>query len=196
MTSTQTAALGTQVGIFVAPTPELPDGRGPNKDIIPIAAIPVGGPLTLMVKTNVWLSPNNRDQIALDVTRTEPPADPSNTDFTRLPRVNLGDLVTRPVDFPITVPTEYLGEDATPVGPTPIWVRSVLYERGLNPLTSPVMKFLLTAPARGRRNLRKQVQIQGRSLALEQFRQPRFQMPPAIWMTHGRICQETQGDCR
>lgn len=143
MTSTQTAALGTQVGIFFAPTPELPDGRGPNKDIIPIAAIPVGGPLTLMVKTNVWLSPNNRDQIALDVTRTEPPANPSNTDFTRLPRVNLGDLVTRPVDFPITVPTEYLGEDATPVGPTPIWVRSVLYERGLNPLTSPVMKFFI-----------------------------------------------------
>ncbi len=143
MTSIQTAESGTPLGVLVAPTPELPDGRGTNKDIIPIAAIPVGAALTLMVKTNVWSNPNSRDQIALDVTRTQPPANPLPTDFTRLNRVNLGDVASRPVDFPITVPTEFLGEDATPVGPTPIWVRSVLYERGLNPLTGPVMKFFI-----------------------------------------------------
>lgn len=162
MTSIQTTASGSPMGILAAPTPELPDGRGPTGNIIPIAAIPVGGPLTLMVKTNVWLNPNNRDQIALDVTRTQPPANPLPSDFTRLPRVNLGDLATRPVDFPITVPTEYLGENATPVGPTPIWVRCVLYERGLNPLTGDVMQFLSTVPVPGRRNLHKQVQIPGR----------------------------------
>lgn len=143
MTSIQTAESGTPLGVLVAPTPELPDGRGTNKDIIPVAAIPVGAALTLMVKTNVWSNPNSRDQIALDVTRTQPPANPLPTDFTRLNRVNLGDVASRPVDFPITVPTEFLGEDATPVGPTPIWVRSVLYERGLNPLTGPVMKFFI-----------------------------------------------------
>lgn len=143
MTSIQTAESSTQAGILAAPTPELPDGRGTNKDIIPIAAIPVGGPLTLMVKTNVWLNPHNGDQIALEVTRTQPPSNPLPTDFTRLPRVRLGDVGTRPVDFQITVPTEYLGENATPDGPTPIWVRSVLFERGLNPLTGVVMQFFI-----------------------------------------------------
>lgn len=143
MTSIQAAESSTQAGTLVAPTPELPDGRGPNKDIIPIAAIPVGAPLTLTVKTNVWLNPHNGDLIALDVTRTQPPTNPLPTDFTRLPRVRLGDVATRPVDFPITVPTGYLGENATPDGPTPIWVRSVLYERGLNPLTGPVMQFFI-----------------------------------------------------
>ncbi|WP_339496021.1 hypothetical protein [Pseudomonas sp. RA_105y_Pfl2_P56] len=143
MTSIQTAASGSPVGILAAPTPELPDGRGPNKNIIPIAAIPVGGPLTLMVKTNVWLNPHDLDEITLDVTRTQPPATPLPTDFTRLPRVKLGNLASRPVDIPITVPTEYLGEDATPDGPTPIWVRSVLYERGLNPLVGTVMQFFI-----------------------------------------------------
>lgn len=143
MTSIQTAVSESPVGILAAPTPELPDGRGPTRNIIPIAAIPVGGPLTLMVKTNVWLNPDNADQIALDVTRTQPPTDPVPADFTRLPRVSLGDLASRPLDFPITVPTEYLGENATPVEPTPIWVRSVLYARGLNPLTGDVMQFFI-----------------------------------------------------
>lgn len=143
MTSIQTAASDSPVGILAAPTPELPDGRGPTRNIIPIAAIPVGGPLTLMVKTNVWLNPDNADQIALDVTRTQPPTDPVPADFTRLPRLSLGDLASRPLDFPITVPTEYLGENATPVEPTPIWVRSVLYARGLNPLTGDVMQFFI-----------------------------------------------------
>jgi hypothetical protein len=143
MTSIQTAASGTLLSVLTAPTPEIPDGRGTGKDIIPIAAIPVGTALTLMVKTNVWANPNNRDQIALDVTRTAPPANPLPTDFTRLPRVSLGDLATRPEDFPIRVPTEFLGENATPDGPTPIWVRSVLYERGLNPLTGVVMQFFI-----------------------------------------------------
>ncbi|WP_259741190.1 hypothetical protein [Pseudomonas fluorescens] len=143
MTTIQTAASATQVGILVAPTPELPDGRGPDNDIIPIAAIPAGSPLTLMVKTNVWLNPNNADQMALDVTRTQPPANPLPTDFTRLPRVRLGDLATRPVDFPMDVPTQLLGEDANPAGPTPIWVRSVLFERGLNAAISPWAQFFI-----------------------------------------------------
>ncbi|RON69246.1 hypothetical protein [Pseudomonas fluorescens] len=143
MTSIQTAASAAQVGIFVAPTPELPDGRGPSNDIIPIAAIPPGSPLTLMVKTNVWLNPNNADQMALEVTRTVPPANPQPTDYTRLPRVSLGELGTRPVDFAIRVPPLFLGEDLTPDGPTPIWVRSVLFERGLNGLTGPWAQFFI-----------------------------------------------------
>lgn len=107
-----------------------------------------GGDLTLLLDTSVWALPHANDQVALEVTRTQPPANPQPSDFTRLPRVSLGAIANRPAKFPVTLPTEYLGENATPVGPTPIWVRCVLYERGLNPLTSPVMEFFIdrTAP--------------------------------------------------
>ncbi|MHC8333242.1 hypothetical protein [Pseudomonas sp. LB3P25] len=135
-------------GILIAPTPELPDGRGPNSDIIPLAAIPVGGDLTLLLDTSVWTTPHDRDQVALEFTRTQPPANPQPSDFTRLPRVLLGPVAARPPKFQVTLPAQNLGEDATPVGPTPIWVRCVLFERGLNPLTSPVMQGFIdrTAP--------------------------------------------------
>ncbi|QAX85236.1 hypothetical protein C2E19_15845 [Pseudomonas sp. DTU12.3] len=149
MTSFQAGTAGQVGAILVAPTPELPDGRGPNADIIPIAAIPVGGALTLTVKTNVWSAPVDRDQIALDVTRTQPSANPQPSEFTRLPRVSLGAVSGRPLDFPITVPTQFLGEDATPAGPTPIWVRSVLYQNGLNPLTGPVKQLFIDRTAVG-----------------------------------------------
>jgi hypothetical protein len=148
MTSFQAGTSGQGGGILVAPTPELPDGRGPQGDIIPVAAIPVGATLTLLLDTTVWLTPNNADQVALEVTRTPPPVNPQPSDFTRLPRVNLGPVANRPPKFPVTVPTDYLGENATPDGATPIWVRCVLFERGLNPLTSPIMRFFIdrTAP--------------------------------------------------
>lgn len=149
MTSFQAGTAGQGGAILVAPTPELPDGRGPNADIIPIAAIPVGGALTLTLKTNVWVGPVDRDQIALDVTRTQPSANPLPSEFTRLSRVSLGAVSSRPLDFPITVPTQFLGEDATPAGPTPIWVRSVLYQNGLNPLTGPVKQLFIDRTAVG-----------------------------------------------
>lgn len=148
MTSYQAGTTGQGIGILVAPTPELPDGRGPNSDIIPLAAIPVGGNLTLLLDTTVWTTPNNGDQVALEFTRTQPPSNPQPSDFTRLPRVPLGAVAGRPLKFPVTLPAQHLGENATPVGPTPIWVRSVLFERGLNSLTSPVTQFFIdrTAP--------------------------------------------------
>ncbi|HJR31174.1 MAG TPA: hypothetical protein VJ889_20875 [Pseudomonas sp.] len=148
MTIYQAGASGPSSGTLAAPTPELPDGRGPNADIIPLAAIPVGQALTLLLDTGVWALPHANDQVALEVTRTQPPANPQPSDFTRLPRVSLGVVANRPPKFQVALPTEYLGEDPAPVGPTPIWVRCVLYERGLNPLTSPVMQFFIdrTAP--------------------------------------------------
>ncbi|WLG53619.1 hypothetical protein [Pseudomonas sp. FP1742] len=148
MTIYQVGVSGQDNGTLVAPTPELPDGRGPTADIIPVAAIPVGRTLDLLLDTGVWLSPNDRDQVALEVTRTQPPDNPQPSDFTRLSRVNLGVVANRPRKFTVTLPTEYLGEDATPDGPTPIWVRCVLFQGGLNPLTSPVMQLFIdrTAP--------------------------------------------------
>ncbi len=148
MTIYQTETTGQGSGILVAPTPELPDGRGPDSDIIPLAAIPVGGDLTLLQDTSVWATPHDADQTALEFTRTQPSATPLPSEFTRLPRVLLGAVATRPPKFPVTLPAQHLGEDATPDGPTPIWVRCVLFERGLNPLTSPVMQFFIdrTAP--------------------------------------------------
>jgi hypothetical protein len=148
MTSYQAGSTVQGNGILVAPTPELPDGRGPSSDIIPLAAIPVGGELTLLLDTTVWTTPNINDQVALEFTRTQPPPNPLPTDFTSLPRVSLGTVGTRPNKFPVTLPAQHLGEDATPAGPTPIWVRCVLFARGLNPLSSPVMQLFIdrTAP--------------------------------------------------
>jgi len=148
MTSYQAGTTGQGIGILASPTPELPDGRGPNSDIIPLAAIPVGGGLTLLLDTSVWTPQHDRDQVALEFTRTQPPANPQPSDFTLLPRVALGAVAGRPPKFSVTLPAQYLGEDATPVGPTPIWVRTVLFERGLNRLTSPVTQFFIdrTAP--------------------------------------------------
>ncbi|KJZ65434.1 hypothetical protein [Pseudomonas fluorescens] len=148
MTIYQAGTSRQENGILVAPTPELPDGRGPNSDIIPLAAIPVGGDLTLLLDTSVWLTPNGRDQVALEFTRTQPPPNPLPSDFTRLPRVPLGAVATRPPKFSVTLPAQNLGENATPAGPTPIWVRCVLFERGLNPLSSAVTQLFIdrTAP--------------------------------------------------
>lgn len=148
MTIYQAGTSGQGGGVLVAPLPELPDGRGPNGDIIPIAAITVGGALTLLLDTTVPDNKQNGDMVALDVTRTQPPVIPSPADYTRLQRVRLPDMPQRPDKFPFQVPDQFLGEDATPAGPTTIWVRCVYYERGLNLLTSNWVTFLIdrTAP--------------------------------------------------
>ncbi|MDR8367842.1 hypothetical protein [Pseudomonas sp. JL3] len=148
MTIYQAGTSGQRSGILAAPVPELPDGRGPSGDIIPIAAIPVGGTLTLLLDTTEPTNQQNGDVVALDITRTQPPDIPTPTDYTRLPRVRLPDMGQRPVKFQYPVPTEFLGEDATPAGPTTIWVRCVYFERGLNSLTSDFVPFLIdrTAP--------------------------------------------------
>lgn len=148
MTIYQAGASGRSGGILAAPLPELPDGRGTNGDIIPITAIPAGGNLTLLLDTTVPTNQQNGDVVALDVTRTQPPAVPAPADYTRLSRVLLPDMGQRPVKFPYQVPSQFLGEDATPAGPTTIWVRCVYFERGLNSLTSDFVAFRIdrTAP--------------------------------------------------
>lgn len=135
-------------GTLVAPVPRLPDGRGPDADIIPVAAIPVGRDLTLEISTTTWDSPHNNDTVALQVTRTQPPASPTDADFETLVRVRLGALVDRPSVFQVTLPARFLGENATPATATPIWVRCKIYQRDLNPLTSTVARFFIdrTAP--------------------------------------------------
>lgn len=148
MTIYQAGASGQSGGILAAPLPELPDGRGSNGDIIPIAAIPVGGALTLLLDTTVPVNQRDGDQVTLDVTRIPPPAIPTPADYTRLTRLTLPDMAQRPVKFPFPVPTQFLGEDATPAGPTTIWVRCVYFERGFNSLTSNFVPFFIdrTAP--------------------------------------------------
>lgn len=148
MTSYQAGTTGQGSGTLAAPIPELPDGRGPTKDIVPVSAIPVGSPLELLLDTTVPVNQQNGDQVAIDITRTQPPAVPTPADYTRLPRSTLPDLAQRPVKFPYSVPTEHLGEDATPVGPTTIWVRGVYFERGFNSLTSDFVAYRIdrTAP--------------------------------------------------
>ncbi|AMQ84219.1 MULTISPECIES: hypothetical protein [Pseudomonas] len=148
MTSFQTGTAGQGGGTLSAPLPELPDGRGPDRDIVPVTAIPVGGSLQLLLDTTVPDNRQNGDQVAIDITRTQPPAVPTPADYTRLPRVTLPDMPVRPDKFAYSVPTEYLGEDATPPGPTTFWVRCVYYERGLNALTSAFVPFRIdrTAP--------------------------------------------------
>jgi hypothetical protein len=148
MTSYQAGTAAQGGGILAAPTPELPDGRGPQGDIIPIAAIAVGGTLQLLLDTTVPDNQQNGDQVTIDVTRTQPPAVPTPADYTRLPRLTLPDMAQRPVKFPVQIPTEHLGENATPVGPTTIWVRGVYFERGFNALTSGFVEYRIdrTAP--------------------------------------------------
>ncbi|MCP1445393.1 hypothetical protein J3D54_004525 [Pseudomonas sp. GGS8] len=148
MTIYQAGTSGQGGGILAAPLPELPDGRGPNRDTIPIAAIPVGAALTLLLDTTVPVNQRDGDQVTLDVTRTQPPTNPTAADYTRLPRLTLPDTNDRPVKFPFPVPTQFLGEDATPAGPTTLWVRCVYFERGFNSLTSDFVPFLIdrTAP--------------------------------------------------
>lgn len=148
MTSFQTGTAGQGGGILAAPKPELPDGRGPNSDIVPVSAIPVGGPLQLLLDTTVPVNRQNGDQVAIDITRAQPPGVPTPADYTRLPRLTLPNMGQRPVKFPFPVPTEHLGEDAAPDGPTTIWVRGVYFERGFNSLTSDFVAYRIdrTAP--------------------------------------------------
>ncbi|PTT02040.1 hypothetical protein [Pseudomonas sp. HMWF006] len=148
MTSIKTAASESLVGILAAPTPELPDGRDTGKNLIPFGAIPAGRDLGLIIATNTWDVGHDRDTVAVQVTRTQPPPIPSDSDFDTLPRVPLGPAANRPIIFPVSVPARYLGEDATSAGPTPIWVRIALYQGNLNQLSSTVMQFFIdrTAP--------------------------------------------------
>lgn len=139
---------GSGVGVLLAPIPVLPDGRGPGANLIPIGAIPVGRDLTLEISTTTWTPPHADDRVSVQVSRTQPPTNPANSDFETIPRVPLGPLATRPATFQVTVPARLLGENATPDGPTPIWVRIALYQRNLNQLSSVVVQFFIdrTAP--------------------------------------------------
>lgn len=139
---------GSSLDIMLAPLPVLPDGRGPAGNVIPIAAIPVGRGLMLEISTTTWVPAHANDSVSIQVTRTAPPANPTNGDFITVPRVPLGPIADRPATFIVTVPDSYLGEDATPEGPTPIWVRIALYQRNLNQLSSDVVQLLIdrTAP--------------------------------------------------
>ncbi|WP_025109931.1 hypothetical protein [Pseudomonas sp. H1h] len=144
----ETGVSGSSVGVLLAPLPVLPDGRGPAGNLIPIDAIPVGRNLLLEISTTTWTTPHDADSVSVQVTRTAPPPNPANSDFTTVPRVSLGPVAGRPATFIVEVPASFLGEDATPAGPTPIWVRIALYQRNLNQLSSDVVQFFIdrTAP--------------------------------------------------
>lgn len=151
MTIVQDSEVGSSgaAGPLVAPTPTLPDGRGPARNIIPIGAIPPGRDLVLRIATDTWPISNNADTYLVQVTRTQPPPNPTNINFESiLPRNPFGPVAGRPPEISVTVPARLLGEDATPDTPTPIWVRILIYERNLNQLSSVVAQFLIdrTAP--------------------------------------------------
>ncbi|MGF6113282.1 hypothetical protein [Pseudomonas frederiksbergensis] len=150
MTIVQDSEVGASGGgVLVAPTPTLPDGRGAAGNIIPVTAIPPGRDLVLRIATTTWVTPNDNDTYEVQVTRTQPSTPPVDSDFLpRLPIVRFGPVAARPAEIDITVPAGYLGENATPATPTPIWVRLKLRERGLNALTSPTVQFFVdrTAP--------------------------------------------------
>lgn len=150
MTTVQDSQVGLSgVGVLVAPTPTLPDGRGPAGNIIPVAAIPPGRDLVLRIATNTWTPPHELDTYLVQVTRTQPPANPTNPDFESImPRNPFGPVASRPAEIDVIVPARLLGEDATPATPTPIWVRIALYQRNFNQLSSPVIQLFIdrTAP--------------------------------------------------
>ncbi|SDT63255.1 hypothetical protein [Pseudomonas prosekii] len=132
-----------------APVPSLPDGRGPDADIIPVATIAPGRDLILKISTTTWPNPNDADTFVVQASRTLPPPNPENTDFLyRSRRFELGPLVDRPAERDFIVPADLLGEDLTPDGPTPLWVRCVMYRKNQNALSSPVIRVFIdrTAP--------------------------------------------------